>query len=270
MLFAAAKEKCFLDNDKLSQLMNTIIADYFTTFSYEPISLSLTFADDMWKAYFDLRSDHRAQLPNQLPAFNGTVVAPSTLDGTFTVIIDKQYFIDDVNAGRASWIGTIVHETTHARDYQEYAKLVEASNYDEVLDTNKHRIFQLWTEFNAKRHGYYFVRKYTFDNLNDIKQVPDIINIELPGQIAHMTEQYSSTTDGWKQIYTVSQFLGRLAVWEDLFPEQFNPSFVEALLSTNRWMFGMYTYLNTHRELSAAINSFGDLREIVRSNFQGA
>ncbi len=57
MLFAAAKEKCFLDNDKLSQLMNTIIADYFTTFSYEPISLSLTFADDMWKAYFDLRPD---------------------------------------------------------------------------------------------------------------------------------------------------------------------------------------------------------------------
>lgn len=195
MLFAAAKEKYFLYNDKLNQLMNTIIADYFATFGYEPISLSLTFADDMWKAYFDLCPDHRAHLPNQLPAFNGTVVAPSTLDGTFAVIIDKQYIIDDVNAGRASWVGTIVHEITHARDYQEYAKLVKASNYDEVLDTNKHRMFQLWTEFNAKRHGYYFVRKYTFNNLNDITQVPDIINIELPGQIAHMAEQYSSTMD---------------------------------------------------------------------------
>jgi hypothetical protein len=223
----------------------------------------------MWKAYFDLRPDHRAQLPNQLPTFNGTVVTPSTLDGTFTVIIDKQYFIDDVNAERASWIGTIVHETTHARDYQEYAKLVGASNYDEVLDTSKHRMFHLWTEFNAKRHGYYFVRKYTFDNLNDITQIPDILNIELPGQISYMTEQYSSTTDGWEQIYTVSQFLGRLAVWEGLFPEQFNLKFVEALLSTNSWMFDMYIYLNTHRELSTAIDSFDDLREIVRGNFQG-
>ncbi len=257
-------------NDKLSQLMNNIIADYFATFNYEPFNLSLTFAEDIWKAYFDLRPDHRAQRRNQLPAFNGTVVAPKTLDDTFTVIIDKQYFIDDVNARRASWIGTVVHETTHARDYKEYAHLVGASDYDEVLDTNKHRMFQLWTEFNSKRHGYYFVRKYSFDNLSDVAQVPDIMNIELPGQIANMTVNYNSTTDGWEQIYAVSQFLGRLAVWEDLFPKQFNSGFIETLLSANDWMADMYRFLNTHRELSKAINNFAKLRKIVRCNFQGA
>ena len=131
-------------------------------------------------------------------------------------------------------------------------------------------MFQLWTEFNAKRHGYYFLRKYTFENLFDVTQVPDIINTELPGQIANMTKQYSSTTDGWEQIYAVSQFLGRLAVWEDLFPEQFSPQFIESLLCTNSWMGEMYKFLNTNRELKMAINYFDDLRNIVRSNFQGA
>lgn len=257
-------------NNQLSELIANIVADYFATFNYEPFSISLIFAEDIWKSYFDLRPDHRTRLPEQLPSFNGTLVCPTTLDGTFTVIVDKQYFIDDIKANRASWAGTVAHETTHGKDYREYACLVGASTYDEILDTNLHRMFQLWTEFNAKRHGYYYLRKCTFSNLYDAAQIPYIMETELPGQIAEMSQQYSSTIDGWEQIYTVSQFLGRLAVWEDLFPEPFNPGFIKTLLSTNEWMFAMYDYLNTHRELSIAIESFDELRNIVRSNFQGA
>lgn len=176
--------------------------------------------------------------------------------------------MSEVKNNRLSWIGTIAHEITHVRDYKEYAQMLSAASYDEVL-TAEHRMFQLWTEFNAKRHGYYFLRKYYFDDMTDPAQIPDIINTELPGQISFMSNEYSSTSDGWHQIYTVSQFLGRLAVWEDLFPTYFTADYIARLLTPNPWMLDLYEYLNKHRELKTAINSFSELHEIALQNFPG-
>lgn len=256
-------------NEILNDLIGKIVADYYSTFGYEPVNLSIIIADDLWETYSQIRPDHKIQLPSELPALNGTIATPVELDGTFTVIIDKQYFIEDVQANKASWIGTIIHEITHAKDYFEYAHLISALNYDEVLNTSLHRMFQLWTEFNAKRHGYFFLRKYTFENVCDEAQLPDIIETELPGQIAYMSKEYGATTDGWQQIYVVSQFLGRFAVWAELFPEHFTKKYIASLLGTNPWMLDMYQYLNTHRDLRLAVDSFDELREIVRQNFQG-
>lgn len=258
-------------SDQLNKLIEAIVNDYFSTFKYEPLGISIVFSDDIWETYFKIRPDHREQLTKQqpLPAFNGTMVTPREPDGTFTVIIDNQYFVEECKNNTLSWMGTIAHEITHAIDYRNYARIIAASNYDEVLDTSRHRMFQLWTEFNAKRHGYYFLRKHTFKNLTDEGQIPYIINTELPGEIVYMTEEYNSTSDGWQQIYTVSQFLGRLAVWEDLFPSCFNRDFIKNLLSTNSWMLELYDYLNAHRDINVAIKSFEELRGIVRKNFQG-
>lgn len=258
-------------NDKINELINIVVNDYFSTYKYEPLNFSIVFSDDIWETYFEKCPDHRKQMTNQqpLPAFNGTIATPQELDGMFTVIVDNQYFLEECQNKRLSWIGTIIHEITHAVDYRNYARIVAAPNYDEVLNTSRHRMFQLWTEFNAKRHGYYFLRKYSFDNLTDTVQIPDIVNIELPGQIEYMSSEYNSTSDGWKQIYIVSQFLGRLAVWEDLFPSSFNRDFIEQLLCANPWMLKMYDYLNGHRNLNTAVESFEELRKIVQENFPG-
>lgn len=258
-------------SNQFSKLVEAIVNDYFSTYKYEPLRLSIVFADDIWESYFAARPDHREKLAQQqpLPNFNGTMAVPQELDGTFTVIISNQYFVEECNNNTFSWVGTIIHEITHAVDYRNYARIVTAPNYDEVLDTSRHRMFQLWTEFNAKRHGYYFLRKYAFENMTDEGQIPYIINTELPGQIAYMTEEYNSTSDGWKQIYTVSQFLGRLAVWEDLFPSCFNREFLVNLLSINPWMLELYDYLSLHRDIDVAVKSFEELRKIVQKNFQG-
>lgn len=256
-----------MDNS-LQELISKIVADYFHYYICNPISLSITFSDNIWETYLSIRPDHRSKLPEQRPAFNGTIVPPLKLDGEFTVIVNKQYFFAEIANNRLSWIGTIAHEITHIRDYIEYAQIVSAASYDEVL-TPEHRMFQLWTEFNAKRHGYRFLRKYNFDDMTDPAQIPDIINIELPGQISYMNSEYSSTIDGWHQIYTVSQFLGRLAVWEDLFPTYFTADYIVHLLAPNPWMLDLYEYLNKHRELKTAINSFPELHKIALQNFPG-
>lgn len=254
--------------NKFNELLNQIVVDYFKSCNCEAISLSIIFSDDIWETYLNIRPDHRSKLPEQRPSFNDTIATPVELEGIFTVIIDNQYFLQEINNNRLSWIGTITHEITHVRDFKEYAQIVSAANYDEIL-TAEHRMFQLWTEFNAKRHGYYFLRKHNFDDITDLAQIPDIINVELPGQIAYMRKEYDSTTDGWHQIYLVSQFLGRLAVWEDLFPTFFTEKFIADLLASNPWMLNLYEYLNNHRELKTAINSFSELHEIVLQNFPG-
>lgn len=67
----------------------------------------------------------------------------------------------------------------------------------------------------------------------------------------------------------MSQFLGRLAVWEDLFPTFFTEKCIADLLASNPWMLNLYEYLNNHRELKTAINSFSELHEIALQNFSG-
>lgn len=254
--------------DKFNEFVNQLVADYFNTCNCEPINLSIIFSDDIWETYLKVRPDHRSKLPKQRPSFNGTIATPMELDGIFTVIVDNQYFLREIKNSRLAWIGTITHEITHVRDYKEYAEIISAANYDEIL-TAEHRMFQLWTEFNAKRHGYYFLRKYSFDDITDPTQIPDIVNIELPGQISYMSNEYGSITDGWHQIYTVSQFLGRLAVWGDLFPTYFTANYIDSLLAPNPWMLDLYKYLNEHRELKTAVSSFSELHEIALQNFPG-
>ena len=255
----------------LNEFLAGIVGDYFSEYGYEPLKLAISLADDIWDEYLKVRPDHKQMLDEQrpLPSFHGTIATPVELDGTFTIIIDNQYSKTTLKENPGAWIGTIIHELTHTIDYRDYARLVHAASYDEILDTSRHRMFQLWTEFNARRHGYYFLRKYTFKDVHDLAQIPDIVNRELPFQMNCMYEQYHSTSDGWTQMYTVSQFLGRLAVWEDLFPSHFDSEQIRALLGANRWMLEMYSYLNSHRDLEVAVQSFDELRQILLQNFQG-
>jgi hypothetical protein len=49
--------------------------------------------------------------------YNGILVPPASYDGVFTVLIDRDYLLNDVENNQCTWIGTIIHEITHARDY---------------------------------------------------------------------------------------------------------------------------------------------------------
>lgn len=70
--------------------------------------------------------------------------------------------VEYINQNNATWVGTIVHETAHVVDFTNYAKMINAEDYSDILSVDKNSMFQLWTEINARSKGYYFVRKYTF------------------------------------------------------------------------------------------------------------
>ena len=82
-------------------------------------------------------------------------------------------------------------------DFIDYSRLLGASDYEDILNIERNMPFHLWTEFNARAKGYYFVRKYTFQNMFDITQVNDIVNTELPMQERLLRENYHRTNDGF-------------------------------------------------------------------------
>lgn len=260
------------DNSALKKVLADILVDYFSTYDVIPFPIDILLVDDMWDGYVELRPDHAEKEPEMAEVQRtncGTVVPPKEFDGIFTILLEKNYVIDSMQKNTADWIGTLVHEAVHVNDFIQFAKLVNATDYDIVLNRNNYRMFHLWTEFNAKAKGYYFLRKYTFEDMQDESQLPYIFNTELPFQINNMFEAYHSTNDGDRQMYWVVHFLGRLYILQRLFPKYFTDEQIRKLFDSNRWMCELYAFLSAHTKLEDAHRDFDDMKEILKQNFSG-
>ena len=168
-----------------------------------------------------------------------------------------------------NWAGTVAHELTHVYDFIEYANLIDCLDYDVILDLSLHWMFNIWTEFHAKAIGYYYVRKYTFKDIYDTSIIEYIMQNELPMHSQEMFESYHATNNAYTQMYAVAHFLGRLFIWEKLFPNYFTSAMIQGLLGTNRWMLETYIFLKNHMKLDEAYRDFEELKDILRQNFQG-
>ena len=216
---------------------------------------------------YQMRPAQKSKLNYPLPSYHATIVLPQKIDDTSTILIDNNYLLDNKQKGNPAWIGTIAHETTHVKDYTEYAQIIGVTNYDDLFDTPEHHLFQIWTEFNARRHGHYFFRKYAYDKTDNPDRISIIIQTELPFQINYMKEQCLSSSDSWNQIYTVTQFMGRLSVWKELFPESSVLENLKEIFEDNDWMLDFFNFLDSNRILEDALNNFDKLREILNRDF---
>ena len=259
-------------NDKsFESILLDIVSDFYNTFDLTPVSVTYSVAEDVGKAYALLRPDLVANNPSQIveaKKYNGLTVPPDSLDGTFAVLLNGPILWQYMKEGNATWIGTVVHETTHAIDYSEYADLVWVDSYDDILSLDKHSMFRLWTEMNARAKGYYFVRKYTFDDITDVRQVNDILKIELPGQSELFYQNYHATKNGHEQAYLTAQYLGRLYTLQQLFPGTFNNNFIRQHLAPNKWMYDWFTFYCRYPRLSDAYEHFDEMKAILRQNFR--
>ncbi|MCR4687201.1 MAG: hypothetical protein K5659_06490, partial [Lachnospiraceae bacterium] len=217
---------------EFSDIAAQILKGYYTLYNLEPVKAEYILTDNMVEEYRKLRPDHAEKEPDRISdisSFNGYTVCPKEKDGVFTVLINRKNLLEYLNAGNMTWVGTIVHETTHVRDYTDYAELIGALDYEDILTVGKNAPFQLWTEFNARAKGYYFVRKYTFDDMFDEKQIDNIVNFELPTQEQRLYKDYHGTRDGAQQAYYVAQFLGRLYSLQCIFPNYFTDKWVSSM-----------------------------------------
>lgn len=255
---------------KLKPSFDDILHDYVQTCNVCPFEGSIVIADDMLQSYLSVRQDlveSGKVNPNEVGKYNGLTVQPKDVNGEFTVLINKGYLLDCQSKHDKSWVGTIVHEATHVNDFKEYFRMVSPASYDELYDYNLHRMFLYWTEFHAKAMGYFFLRKYTFDDVRDQRQAQDIVRIELPFQIKYMVQEINATNDADRQMYVVVHFLGRLAVWQELFPTTFNRRFIGQLIGDNQWMEELYYLLIEHNTLEKIYPVFDQMKSILDKHF---
>ena len=253
----------------LEDLIASILNQYYEESEIDnPVPLNITIVEDMTSAYEEVTGN---QIVNDdLNRFNGFTIPPCTRDGVFNILLNKNVMMESVQNNNANWIGTIIHEATHANDFFQFAKMIQADNYDDITNLSKNAMFQLWTEFHARLKGYYYVRKYTFENMFDEKQIPDIIERELPFQDRYMYNTYHSTNDGYEQAYCVSHYIGRLCALKSIFPATFNDDFVKEKFGVNDWMYNWYKFLSQHLRLEDAAPDFEEMRKILSVNFIGS
>ena len=250
-----------------------ILADYFATCNVEPFPVNIRIVEDMWQGYLEIRPDHAEKSSKDMEEFqknnNGTAVPPKDYEDAFTILLHKEYVAKSVENNSADWIGTLVHEAVHVNDFIQFSKLVDVTDYDIVLDRRTYRMFHLWTEFNAKAKGYYFLRKYTFGDKQDERQVQYIIETELPYHINNMFEAYHATNNGDRQMYYIVHFIGRMYIWQKLFPEYFTHKAIKNMFNANKWMYELYIFLTTHTKLEDACRDFDEMKTILKQNFSG-
>lgn len=255
------------------KLFSDILADYFATYNVDPFSVNINIVDDMWEGYLKIRPDHAEMNSKEMEEFQrknkGTAIPPQRYDDLFTILLQREYLEECVRNNKVDWIGTLVHEVAHVNDFMQFSKIVGVRNYDIILNRDNYRMFHLWTEFNAKVKGYYFLRKYTFGEVQNEEQVKFIVDTELPYHIKDLFEVYHSTNNGDWQMYYVVHFLGRLYVWQKLFPQYFTERSIKDMLTSNIWMYELYMFLSTHTKLEDAYRDFKGMKNILKQNFDG-
>ena len=97
--------------------------------------------------------------------------------------------------------------------------MISPQTYDELFNDSLHPIFNNWSEFHAMAIGHYFLRKYAVPNFKAAYHANTVREYDLPIEVAKMAKEFNRTNDAKWLKYVVMRFLGRLAVWQYLYPE---------------------------------------------------
>lgn len=257
-------------SEQLLNIISNILLDYASTCGVDPFVGKVVIADDMADAYKNVRGDlvekGRTNLA-ELNNYHGLTVQPLDNDGEFTILLNKEYVLETVTKNNVNWIGTLVHEATHVNDFKDYFKIVTPKSYDELYDYDLHRIFLYWTEFHARAIGHYFLRKYTLENFKDVSHIDYILETELPYHMNYLVQAVGATQDADRQMYVIVHFLGRVAVWQYLYPEIFNSDFIRELTHNNPWMKDLYDVFVKYKSLNEIYPHFAEAETIIMNHY---
>lgn len=261
--------------NSFEEVFSGIICDYFDTYpAASPVIPDYRIVEDIASEYLSLRPDvleKSSASVESLSAYNGFAVPPKAIGDTFTVLINKNVLMENLQNKRMDWVGTIAHETTHVQDFAQYAQMVSAKDYDTILQISEHGMFNLWTEIHARSRGYYFTRKYTLgpEFMKSDLLLSDIIDREIPAQWDMLYERYHSTSNGYDQAYLVAQYIGRLYTLQQLYPNAFDDTWIGSHFGVNDWMTDWFLFYKKYPTLESASEHFDEMKDILGQNFRG-
>ena len=257
-----------------NRIFDNIIDLYYVlnpTMERVPVHIILT--DDLNRTHFEIRPEKKnrlilqdAELSND---YNGRMIMPHSVDEKISILLNtlkmKQYTED----GSMTWIGTICHELTHAIDYYQMARKEALLFYDPLEEISLYQMFQLWSEYHARKLGYGFLREFFYRKgvLGDrLQQIRDIQEREWLSHRQRYYMEYNSGIDENQQMYITMQLLGRYSVWCDLFPEAFNEQAIYKDF-TDLWISELLSFMRRHESLDRIYSNFDGLRHVLAKNW---
>lgn len=245
-------------------IYKNIINEYFNDMGITPFGINIVEATDVKSAYYKIRPDQVGKDDKSDENYNGFCVPPKDNDGLFTILLDKNNIDRSKENGNYNWVGTIVHETTHADDYRKYRQLISAQSYDELYDDNKHRMFGFWTEYHSRVMGQYYVMKNRIVNNHPFASEDYVTDTELPQLANWYFDEQEKTTDGKKLLELTSTLLAMIYVWELNFPDTFNEKNLHMLFSQAAGMEDLYSFLREHNTIEKAVPHFEKLYQLLK------
>ena len=136
-----------------------ILNDYFRELKVNPVKINIIATSDMLKTYSQIRSDQSLDNIGNMDNYNGDLVAPKNVNKPLTILLNETNILKSIFDLNYNWVGTIIHEATHALDFIEFRQIINAPTFDDLFDINTHSLFNCWTEFHARAMGQCYVMK---------------------------------------------------------------------------------------------------------------
>ena len=263
------------NTNEFKTVMSRLLIDYYNLYpEASQINFEIILTDDLCKKHLELRPDLKdallAEGIENENDYNGRTVCPKYVGDTISILVNSHKYKEYTDDKSYTWIGTIAHELTHAVDFSVMASKENLNTYDPLIKREKYLMFQLWTEYHARRVGYSFLRyelKVDTDNNSKEERINHIMKKEMPFHMNHFYNDYHSGIDGNKQLYLTMQMAGRFSVWCDLFPDIFNDIFLKDTFSQCLWLYNILVFLRNHESLDSVYDCFDEMRLILKDNW---
>ncbi len=262
----------YKDKDGLQKIIDSLFEYYFAVFPDAPrIPVQMTFTSDLNEAHAQIRPDFKDDPAFQDASgneFNGRMVLPIFINDPIHILVNTRKAIEHEKAGQQTFQGTIAHEFTHAIDFYQMARRDRLESYFPLEKTGKYTFFQQWSEYHARKRGYYFLRKCC--ELKGIMpdektQIEHIITIEAPFQARRYKDVFPRITPN-QRLYNTMQDVGRYSVWMDLFPDVFGRSHFMKVYGFD-WMWDILIFLRDHETLESIYGHFDEFKEVLSRNW---
>ncbi len=266
------------ENDiSLKEIMSQLFLDYYDLYPGMPtIPINIVFTDCLSKSHLELRPDMKDRLLKEgiekEDDGNGRMVPPHNVGEYINILLNRKRLMEYIDDESSTWRGTFAHELTHAIDYFQMAVKENLNIYDPLSETDGYLMFQLWSEYHARKLGYSFLRNQLHidsDDGNEKERVKHILEVELPFHTKAHYKEYHETNDGIRQMYITMQLLGRCSVWCDLFPETFNESALKSIYINTPWIYDIFVFLRQHDTLDRIYSDFESMRLVLKKNWRG-
>ena len=264
-----------MNNNDVEKILESLVANYYELYpDMSKIAVKILISDCLSKTYMELRPDLE-ELPMKdgiypIDNYNGLMLVPNKIGDTSNIILNKRNITISTKDKSLTWVGTLAHELTHAIDFYQMAALEQLDSYDSLLKTDDYLMFQLWSEYHARKIGYSFLRKQLgadTDSRTEMDRIQYIMNTEWPTHFNQYIADYHATSDGNQQMNDTMQLLGRYSVWCELFPHYFNHTSLQITFKHTPWMSVLFDFLTAYNSLHEAYPHFEDMKGIVRTNW---